>query len=37
VKVCGFPHWATKEKAVEEVAYLVGEIVEVDKSSPYLG
>ena len=20
MKVCGFPHWATKEKAVEEVA-----------------
>jgi hypothetical protein len=38
VLVWGFPPWARKEKAVEEVAYLVGDLVEVDsKSLPGLG
>jgi hypothetical protein len=33
VLVWGFPPWARKEKAVEEVAYLVGDFVEVDPRS----
>jgi hypothetical protein len=38
VQVCGFPYWARKEKAVEEVSYLVGDFIEVDKKSlPGLG
>ena len=38
VQVCGIPFWARKEKAVEEVAYLVGDFIEVDKKSlPGLG
>jgi len=38
VQVCGIPFWARKEKAVEEVAYLVGDFIEVDKKSlPSLG
>ena len=38
VLVCGIPYWAKKEKVVEEVAYLVGEFIEVDtKSLPRLG
>jgi len=31
--VYGFPHWARKEKAVEEVSYLVGDFIEVDTKS----
>lgn len=38
VLVCGIPFWARKEKVVEEVAFLVGDFIEVDtKSLPGLG
>lgn len=38
VLICGFPCWARKVKAVEEVSYLVGDFIEVDtKSLPGLG
>lgn len=34
----GIPHWAKKERAVEEVAYLVGDFEEIDLSTlPGLG
>lgn len=33
VQVCGIPFWARKEKTIEEVAYLVGDFIEVDKKS----
>jgi hypothetical protein len=34
----GVPYWARKERAVEEVAYLVGDFEEVDKAPlPGLG
>lgn len=38
VLVCSIPFWARKEKVVEEVAFLVGDFIEVDtKSLPGLG
>jgi hypothetical protein len=38
VQLMGVPYWARKEKAVEEVAYLVGDFEELDKSTlPGLG
>jgi hypothetical protein len=38
VQIMGVPYWARKEKAIEEVAYLVGDFEELDVSSlPGLG
>jgi hypothetical protein len=38
VQLIGIPHWARKERAVEEVAYLVGDFEEIDLSTlPGLG
>jgi hypothetical protein len=38
VLVCGIPPWARKEKAMDEVSYLVGDFIEVDsKSLPGFG
>jgi hypothetical protein len=38
VQLMGVPYWARKERAVEEVAYLVGDFEEVDKAPlPGLG
>lgn len=33
VKVMGVPYWARKVRAVEEVAYLVGDLEEIDQAS----
>lgn len=33
ILVCGFPYWAIKEKAIEELAFLVGDFKEVDKNT----